>query len=116
MAYDKRDRRERTRDYKERKRKKRRQNKADQATTYEERLNVGRRRRHQADMVQTFKILTGKDMVNSETWFTSVTESGRPTRSAADPLNLRPQTSRLEIRRQFFSQRVVKSCNKIPAS
>jgi hypothetical protein len=34
-----------------------------------------------------------------------VTESGRPTRSAADPLNLRPQTSRLEIRRQFFSQR-----------
>jgi hypothetical protein len=27
-------------------------------------------------------------MVNSETWFTSVTESGRPTRSAADTINL----------------------------
>ncbi len=98
------------------KRKKRRQNKADQATTYEDRLKeLGlttlEERRHQADMVQTYKIATGKDMVNSETWFTSVTESGRPTRSAADPLNLR-----LEIRRQFFSQRVVESWNKIPAS
>ncbi len=36
-------------------------------------------------------------MVNSETWFTSVTESRRPTRSAADLLNLRPQASRLGI-------------------
>ncbi len=73
-------------------------------------------RRHQGDMVLTYKILTGKDMVNSETWFTSETESGRPTRSAADTLNLRPQASRLEIRRQFFSQRVAESWNKIPAS
>jgi hypothetical protein len=40
----------------------------------------------------------------------------RPTRSAADPLNQRPQASRLEIRRQFVSQRVVESWNKIPAS
>jgi hypothetical protein len=55
-------------------------------------------------------------MVNNETWFTSVTESGRPTRSAADRLNFRPQASRLEIRRQYFSQRVVESWNKIPAS
>jgi hypothetical protein len=45
-----------------------------------------------------------------------VTESGRPTRSAADPLDLRPQASRLKIRRQFFSQRVVDCWKKIPAS
>jgi hypothetical protein len=31
-------------------------------------------RRHQADMVQTYTIVTGKDTVNSETWFTPVTE------------------------------------------
>ncbi len=42
--------------------------------TYEERLKeVGflslEERRHQADMVQTYKIVTGKDMVKSETWF-----------------------------------------------
>ena len=41
--------------------------------TYEERLKeVGlltlEERRHQANMVQTFKIVTGKDIVNSETW------------------------------------------------
>jgi hypothetical protein len=78
-------------------------------------LTMLEERRHHADMVQTYKIVTGKDMVIS-TWFTSVTESGRPTRSAANPLNLRPQASMPEIRRQFFSQRVVESWNKIPAS
>jgi hypothetical protein len=31
-------------------------------------------RRHKLDMVLTYKIVTGKDMVNSETWFTSETE------------------------------------------
>ncbi len=72
-------------------------------------------RRHQADMAQTYKIVKGKDMVNKETWFKSLTETGRATRSAADPLNLRPQQSRLEIRRHFFSQRVVEGWNVIPA-
>jgi hypothetical protein len=89
--------------------------------TYEERLKeVGlltlEERRHQADMVQAYKIVTGKDMVKSETWFQSVTVTGRATRSADDPLNLRPQASRLETRRHFFSQRVVESWNSIPSS
>jgi hypothetical protein len=68
-------------------------------------------RRHQADMAQTYKIVRGKDRVCKETWFKSVTETGRATRSAADPLNLRPQQSRLEIRRQLilFS----KSCGEL---
>jgi hypothetical protein len=88
--------------------------------TYEDRLKeLGlttlEERRHQADMAQTYKIVRGKDRVCKETWFKSVTETGRATRSAADPLNLRPQQSRLEIRRQFFSQRVVESWNDIPA-
>ncbi len=42
---------------------------------------------HLGHMVQTYKI----GLVSKETWFKSVTETGRPTRSAADPLNLRPQ-------------------------
>ncbi len=88
------------------------------SNTYEGRLReLGlttlEERRHQADMVQTYKIVTGKD---KETWFKSVTETGRPTRSAADPLNLRPQASRLEIRRHFFSQRVIEDWNKVPAN
>jgi hypothetical protein len=67
-------------------------------------------------MVQTYKIVTGKDLMSKETWFKSVTETGRSTRSAADPLNLRPQESKLEVRRHFFSQRVIEDWNKIHAS
>ncbi len=51
-------------------------------------------------MVQTYKIMTGKDLVSNETWFKSATETGRPTRSAADPPNLRPQASRVKTRGQ----------------
>ncbi len=59
------------------------------------------------DMIQSYKIVTGKDTVNNETWFKSVTVTGRATRSAADSLNLRPKARRLDTRRNFFSQRVV---------
>ncbi len=72
-------------------------------------------RRHQADMVQTFKILRGFDYVKSETWFQKVDTSGRLARSAADPLNLKPQAARLEIRRSFFSNRAVDGWNLIPS-
>jgi ribonuclease P/MRP protein subunit RPP40 len=89
--------------------------------TYEERLKeVGllslEERRHQADMVQTYKIVKGRDMVKSETLFQSVTATGRATRSADDPLNVRPQACRLDTRRHFFSQRVMESWNSIPSS
>jgi hypothetical protein len=87
-------------------------------TSYEEKLKeLGlttlEERRHQADMVQTFKILQGFDYVKSETWFQKVDTSGRMTRSAADPLNLKPQAARLEIRRNFFSNRAVEGWNLI---
>jgi hypothetical protein len=39
-------------------------------------------RRHQADMVQNYKIVKGKDLVSEETRFKSVTETG-PTKSEA---------------------------------
>jgi hypothetical protein len=66
--------------------------------------------------LQTYKIGTGKDMLNSKAWFKSVTGTGKATRCALDPLNLRPQTCRLETRRNFFSQRVVDTWNNIPAT
>jgi hypothetical protein len=87
------------------------------SNTHEEILKeVGLLTLEERRMVQTFKIVTGKDMVNSDTWFKSVTVTGRATRSAADPLNLRPQACRLENRRNFFSQRVVDTWNNIPAT
>ena len=46
-------------------------------------------RRHQLDMLQTFKILAGKDKVDKSTWFTMSSESDRVTRATADPLSIR---------------------------
>jgi hypothetical protein len=44
------------------------------------------------------------DNVDIETWFQRVDVSIRTTRSAADPLNVKPQAARLETRRHFFSK------------
>jgi hypothetical protein len=44
-----------------------------------------------------------------------VNNAGRNTRSIADPLNLRVQPARLEVRRHFFSNRVDEDWNKIPS-
>ena len=65
-------------------------------------------------MTQTFKILKGVDNVDKSTWFTPASEGQvRVTRMAADPLNVRQQASRLDIRKQFYSQRVVDAWNKV---
>jgi len=71
-------------------------------------------RRHQNDMKQTFKILHGHDKVDKNTWFEMAASTGRVTRLAADPLNLRIPAARLEVRKNFFSHRVTESWNQIP--
>ncbi len=71
-------------------------------------------RRHRLDMAQTFKIVIRKENVERETWFKMAYEGARATRQAADPCNIRPGTARLEVRRNFFSQRVVADWNRIP--
>jgi hypothetical protein len=66
------------------------------------------------DMTQTFNILKGGDNVKKSTWFTSASEAQvRVTRMAAEPLSVRQQASRLDIRKQFYSQRVVDAWNKV---
>ena len=87
---------------------------------YEERLQeLGittlEERRHQADMLQTFKIVRGIDKVNSESWFQMAANAERATRSRDGLLNLKPRAARLEVRRNFFSNRVVDSWNQIPS-
>ena len=72
-------------------------------------------RRHRMDMAQVYKIVTGKDKVNSDTWFTMARDGERLTRGNAHLLSLKQQRSRLEVRKNFFSQRVVESWNAIPA-
>jgi hypothetical protein len=90
------------------------------ANSYEEKLKeLGltslEERRHQADMLQTYKIIQGKDKVNTGTWFEMAGDSDRVTRSASDPLNLKQLPARLDVRRNFFSNRVTSDWNRVPA-
>jgi hypothetical protein len=64
-------------------------------------------------MIQVYKILMEKDMVQSSSWFCPL-KVERSTRSTADPIILRAQAARLEVRKNFFSNRDVEDCNKIP--
>jgi hypothetical protein len=82
--------------------------------TYEDRLKelwivTLEERRHQMDMLQTYKILSRKEKVDPICWFTMASDSERVTRQSADPLNIRPGAPRLDIKRYFYSQRVVDS-------
>jgi hypothetical protein len=62
-------------------------------------------------MAQVFKLINRIDKVNRATLIESV-GSGR-TRHHADPLNLRPGNPRLEIRKHFFTNRLVTNWNKL---
>ena len=89
---------------------------------YEERLQaLGmttlERRREELDAVEMYKIMTMKSDVDQSTWFTKAVaaEGGRTTRLAADPLNVRVPSARLELRRNFFSVRICDKWNNLPS-
>ena len=97
-------------------------------STYEEKLaEVGLTtlvdRRHRGDMLQTFKIINALDDLDYRTWFTKVEEQHQITRRAvsisADGIvsgadNIMKPKSRLDIRKHFFSCRVVDDWNNLP--
>jgi len=87
-------------------------------STYEEKLQeIGlctlEERRHQADMLQVYKILHGHD--RAANIFERAAAGDRTTRAAADPWNVKVPFARLEIRRNFFAVRAANHWNKIPA-
>ncbi len=67
------------------------------------------------DMVEMYKIVTGKSAVDANTWFERVNAEGVMTRQAADPLNVKIPAARLEVRKNFFSVRVCEKWNSIPS-
>ena len=76
-------------------------------------------RRVRGDMIETFKILTGKSQVDYTTWFNlaSTNDGTVNTRFTTGNLNLAlPPAPKLEIRRNFFSHRVVPVWNQLPDS
>ena len=97
--------------------------------SYEEKLkSVGlttlSERRLRGDMIQTFKVMHGIDDVDASTWFTRVGECHQRTRQAVEvrddgevvqELNLIKPKCKLEVRRNFFSCRVVDPWNLLPS-
>ena len=90
--------------------------------SYEERLVVLKLRtledrRLRGDMIETYKILTGKSKVSLETWFCLAQEKDDAvnTRATKGFLNLVlspvPQS---DLRKNFFSHRVVSFWNALP--
>ena len=92
------------------------------STTYEEKLKelnlrTLAERRNRIDMVETFKILKGFSNVKSSTWFNVVDPNiHRMTRSTEYPLNIVGSISNTDIRRNFFSNRIVNTWNGLPNS
>ena len=88
--------------------------------TYEEQLaEVGlttlEDRRVRGDMIQTWKILHHYDNVDEKVWFRRHgDEAVRDTRSSSSPFNLVQQAANTDIRRNFFSSRVVRPWNSLP--
>ena len=91
--------------------------------TYEERLaEMGmvtlETRRQRGDMIQTFKIMSGADKVKADTWFnlssTVERDGAAQTRCITGHLNIQERWASSELRRNFFSLRVIKPWNMVP--
>ncbi len=74
-------------------------------------------------MIQTFKIINRIDDVNPATWFELSSENDRPTRGNLEisddgnqqkKLTIKERKSNLELRKNFFSNRVVQPWNRLP--
>ena len=75
-------------------------------------------RRNRGDMIQTFKIMAGIDQVRPETWFnlgSAVVRDGATlTRSTIGTYTIQEGWANTELRRNFFSLRVIKPWNNLP--
>jgi hypothetical protein len=90
-----------------------------QGTIYEETLDeLGlttlRERQHQADMLEVFKIMAGKDHLGCACWFSRAAVGVVHTRQAAGLMNVVKPRARLDMRQHFFSVRAVNNWNNIP--
>ena len=89
--------------------------------SYEERLErLGlttlQARRERGDMIETYKIITGKVDVQPSTWFSPLEsrEGAASTRATSGHSNLARAEAKSEIRKNQFSVRVVPLWNALP--
>ena len=88
-------------------------------TEHGQKITTLEERRMRGDLIQMYRIVTGKDKVDPSTWFTmsAVREDVVNTRGATGYLNVaHPPVCRTELRRHQFSYRVVEPWNKLPDS
>ena len=75
-------------------------------------------RRNRGDMIQTFRIMSGIDQVDPQTWFTPnnqiVRGGAASTRSTTGLHNVQEKWASTDMRRNFFSLRVIKPWNMVP--
>jgi Reverse transcriptase (RNA-dependent DNA polymerase) len=69
-------------------------------------------RRKVQDLAQAHKMIRGKEKLQRIPLFNHV-DGGR-TRQDADELNIKQDQARLEVRKNFFTQRIVKEWNAVP--
>lgn len=86
-----------------------------QHLTYEERLvaldiQSLERRRVRGDLIETYKVLTGKESIESAQFFTPAAS----THLRGNVMKLFKSRSKLLLRQNFFSQRVVNQWNRLP--
>ena len=67
-------------------------------------------RRARGDLIQTFKILKGIDKINAELFF----DLNTTFRTRGHKYKLNKKRPKLEMRKHFFSQRVVNLWNQLP--
>jgi len=68
-------------------------------------------RRARGDMIEVYKIMTGKDKTDREQFFL-LADSNYGLRGHS--LKIRKDRPNLDVRKHFFSQRVVNAWNKLP--
>ena len=72
-------------------------------------------RRLYFDLIETYKYIHGYSKVDYTKWFELVRDSDRRnTRGMSSPLNIVPRRARLDMRQNFFSNRVVPHWNELP--
>ena len=71
-------------------------------------------RRTRQDLLQAYKIFSGKDRIKYDSLFTTTgANSTRQTRFTIDPLNIVEKRSRLDVRKNSYAVRVADNWNKL---
>ena len=75
-------------------------------------------RRTRGDLIQAYRVLSGKADVDPNIWFTlyQPADDTVSTRQAGGHLNLVPQQWKGEVRKNCWSTRIVKIWKKLPSS